>query len=99
MKLLGLFPFVLFLPYLANTTGWLLTEMGRQPWVVYTKLKTADAVSPMLTVGMVLTSLIGFTVIYGVLMAVDIYLLRKYAVAGPEAEQPPAELPEVEMAE
>jgi cytochrome d ubiquinol oxidase subunit I len=59
MKLLALFPFVLFLPYLANTTGWLLTEMGRQPWVVYTKMKTADAVSPTLTTGLVLTSLIG----------------------------------------
>jgi cytochrome d ubiquinol oxidase subunit I len=88
MKFLSLFPFAIGLPYLANSTGWILTEMGRQPWVVYTKMKTADAVSPNLTAGMVLTSLIGFTVIYGLLMVVDIFLLRKYAVAGPQDEQP-----------
>lgn len=97
MKLLRIFPFAIGLPYLANTTGWLLTEMGRQPWVVYSKMKTADAVSPTLTVGMVLTSLIGFTVIYGLLMAVDIYLLRKNALAGPQVELPAAAEPEVEL--
>lgn len=75
----------LFLPYLANTTGWLLTELGRQPWVVYGLLKTADAVSPNLTGGMVLTTLIGFTLVYGVLMVADVYLLVKYAKAGPAA--------------
>lgn len=74
------------LPYLANTTGWLLTEMGRQPWVVYGLMKTADAVSPSVTVGMVLTSLIGFTLVYGGLMAADLYLLVKYAKAGPSRE-------------
>jgi cytochrome bd ubiquinol oxidase subunit I len=75
----------LFLPYLANTTGWLLTELGRQPWVVYGLLKTADAFSPNLTPGMVLTSLIVFTLVYGALMVVDVYLLVKFAKAGPSA--------------
>jgi cytochrome d ubiquinol oxidase subunit I len=76
-------PFALFLPYLANSTGWILTEVGRQPWLVFGLLKTEDAVSPNLTTGMVLTSLIGFTLIYGLLMAADAYLLVKYAKAGP----------------
>jgi cytochrome d ubiquinol oxidase subunit I len=81
---MGMF-LALFLPYLANTTGWILTEMGRQPWVVYGLLKTADAFSPNLTPAMVLTSLIVFTLVYGGLMVVDIYLLTKFAKAGPSA--------------
>lgn len=85
------FPLVLFLPYLANTTGWLLTEMGRQPWVVYGVLKTADAGSVSVTGGMVLTSLIGFSLVYGLLMVVDVYLLSRYAKAGPVEELPAAE--------
>lgn len=85
---LGLFLPAMALPYLANIFGWLLTEMGRQPWVVYGKLRTADAVSPNLTTGMVITTLLGFTIVYGLLMVADVYLLRKYAVAGAEAELP-----------
>ncbi len=86
VKFLGVFGLAMALPYLANTAGWLLTEMGRQPWVVYGYMKTADAVSPTLTAGMVLTSLIGFTLVYAVLMAADVYLLAKYAKAGPAPE-------------
>lgn len=82
-KILGLFPWFIALPYLANTTGWLLTETGRQPWAVFGVLKTAESVSPNITVGMVLTSLIIFTLLYGILMAADVYLLVKYAKAGP----------------
>ncbi len=76
----------ILLPYLANTAGWLLTEMGRQPWVVYGLLRTADAVSPNITVPQVMTSLIGFTVIYGILLIVDVSLLVKFAKAGPADE-------------
>jgi cytochrome d ubiquinol oxidase subunit I len=81
-KILYFFPVVIAMPYLSNTAGWILTEMGRQPWVVFGHLKTADAVSPSITPGMVLTSLITFAVIYGVLMIADIYLLQKFARAG-----------------
>jgi cytochrome d ubiquinol oxidase subunit I len=63
-----------------------LTELGRQPWVVYGLLKTQDAVSPNISAGMVLTSLIGFTLIYGVLMVADVYLLKKYAQQGAGSE-------------
>ena len=82
-KILGVFPFFIALPYIANSTGWILTETGRQPWVVYGVLKTADAVSPLVSVGLVLTSLIVFTLLYGVLMVADVYLLVKFAKAGP----------------
>ena len=82
--LLGIFPFALFLPYLANTSGWILTELGRQPWVVYNYMRTADAFSPSLTPGMVIASLVSFTLVYGLLMGADIFLLAKYARAGAE---------------
>jgi cytochrome d ubiquinol oxidase subunit I len=76
---LALLPFSIALPYLANTTGWLFTEIARQPWIVYGLQKTADAVSPSVSGGTVLFSLVGFTLLYGALMLADIYLLAKYA--------------------
>lgn len=81
---LNLVPLAMALPYIANTTGWLLTELGRQPWVVFGLMKTEDAFSPGLTPGMVLTTLIGFTVVYAALIAADVYLLSKFARLGPE---------------
>ncbi len=80
---LRLMPYALFLPYLANTTGWLLTELGRQPWIVFGLMKTDQAVSPTVTGGMVLASLVIFTLLYGVLMVADVYLLAKYARSEP----------------
>ncbi len=77
------FPFFIALPYLANTVGWIFTEMGRQPWVVFGLMKTENAFSPMLTPGMVLTTLILFTLVYALLMVADVYLLVKFAKAGP----------------
>ncbi len=77
--LLRILPYMIVAPYAANTAGWLMTEVGRQPWIVFGLQQTAEAVSPNVTAGMVLLSLVLFTVIYGVLMAVDIFLLNKYA--------------------
>jgi cytochrome d ubiquinol oxidase subunit I len=76
---LWLLPWAIVLPYLANTTGWLFTEIARQPWIVFGLQKTADAVSPNVSGGTVLLSLAGFTLLYGVLMVADVYLLAKYA--------------------
>jgi len=70
------------LPYLANSAGWIFTEVGRQPWIVFGLQKTADAVSPSVSVFEVLFSLIAFTLVYGVLMLADVVLLKKYAAAG-----------------
>lgn len=73
------------LPYLANELGWTLAEVGRQPWIVYGLMKTRDAVSNLAT-AQVLTTVIGFILVYGLLGAVDFYLLAKYARRGPDAE-------------
>jgi cytochrome bd ubiquinol oxidase subunit I len=77
------------LPYMGNTSGWLLTELGRQPWIVFGLMKTEQAVSPNVSAGMVLFSLVGFTLIYGALMAANVYLLAKFATGEPgPAEEP-----------
>lgn len=78
------------LPYIANTAGWLLTEMGRQPWIVYGLQKTKDAISPAVTPGMLVFSLLLFTLVYGGLMIADIYLLARFAKQG-TTEQEQAE--------
>jgi cytochrome d ubiquinol oxidase subunit I len=79
--LLRILPFALFLPYVANSAGWILTEMGRQPWIVFGVLKTEQAVSPNVPATTVLASAILFTLLYGALMVADVYLLAKYAKA------------------
>jgi cytochrome d ubiquinol oxidase subunit I len=65
-------------PFLANSTGWIFTEMGRQPWVVYGLLTTAKAVSHVsaVTVGL---SLIGFTAVYTFLGIIEIGLIVRLA--------------------
>lgn len=72
------------LPYIAAQLGWVVAEMGRQPWIVYGVLKTSDAVSKAVTSPQVIGSLVGFTLLYGLLGAIDIYLLAKYARKGPD---------------
>ncbi|CAA7602182.1 Cytochrome ubiquinol oxidase subunit 1 [Acididesulfobacillus acetoxydans] len=72
------------LPYIANFTGWYMAETGRQPWIVYGLQKTASAVSPSVSAGEVLTTLILFTLVYGVLAVADGFLLLKYIRRGPE---------------
>jgi cytochrome bd ubiquinol oxidase subunit I len=83
-RLLGL---AILLPYGANTAGWLVTELGRQPWIVYGLMRTEQAVSPTVPAWMVLISLVGFAVLYGVLMVADVYLLFRFA----RGEKAPAE--------
>jgi cytochrome bd ubiquinol oxidase subunit I len=80
----------LLLPFAANSVGWIFTETGRQPWAVYGVLKTSAGVSPSVTAGAVLTSLIVFTLLYGALAVIDGVLMTRYAKAGPPPS-PPAE--------
>ncbi|MFF9770178.1 cytochrome ubiquinol oxidase subunit I [Streptomyces sp. NPDC053086] len=70
-------------PLIANSWGWIFTEMGRQPWVVYGVLQTRDAVSPGVSQGEVLTSMAVFTALYAILAVVEVKLLAKYVKAGP----------------
>jgi cytochrome d ubiquinol oxidase subunit I len=70
------------LPVLANSFGWLFTEMGRQPWAVFGLMTTARAVSPGVSSGEVLTSLVAYTLLYGVLAVVEIGLTLRVVRAG-----------------
>ncbi|MEW6107828.1 MAG: cytochrome ubiquinol oxidase subunit I [Nitrospirota bacterium] len=83
-RFLKLMFFAIPLPYIAGQLGWLVAELGRQPWIVYGLLKTSDAVSKSVSVSQVIASLAGFTLLYGLLAAVDIYLLTKFAKKGPD---------------
>jgi len=80
---LKFFILAIILPYLANTAGWILTEIGRAPWIVFGLMKIQDGISPTVPASIVMTSLILFTLIYAALMVADVYLLTKYAKVGP----------------
>ncbi len=81
----------LALPFVANTAGWLFTEMGRQPWIVQGLLLTRDAVSPRVGVASVALTLAGFTAVYGILAAVEAWLMTNAVKKGPEEEFPALE--------
>ncbi|MBY8886740.1 cytochrome ubiquinol oxidase subunit I [Streptomyces sp. PTM05] len=76
-------------PLLANSFGWIFTEMGRQPWVVYGLMKTRDAVSPGVGQAEVITSIAVFTVLYAVLALIEVRLMIQYAKAGPVVDEEP----------
>ena len=76
------------LPYLAAQLGWIVAEVGRQPWIVYGVLRTSEGVSRQIEPVHVLTSLIGFGLFYSFLGILDFYLLAKYARKGPEEDLP-----------
>jgi cytochrome d ubiquinol oxidase subunit I len=70
-------------PFLANSFGWIFTELGRQPWLVFGRLETASGVSPGVGVGSVLVSLIGFTVLYGGLAVIEVGIILRLIRSGP----------------
>jgi cytochrome d ubiquinol oxidase subunit I len=77
------------LPLFANSFGWIFTEAGRQPWVVFGLMTTASGVSPNVSAGEVWTSLITLTLLYGALAVIEIRLLLRYiAIGAPEFEEP-----------
>src|SRR5262249_24422894 len=67
------------LPYIAATAGWILTEMGRQPWIVQGLLLTSKANSPSVSVTWLAISLTFFATLYVVLGVTDFVLMRRYA--------------------
>ena len=85
------------LPLLANSFGWIFTEMARQPWIVFGLMPTSLAVSPAVSGAQVLTTLIGFTVLYGGLAVVEVGLIVHYVKAGlPDVSRESADTPENE---
>jgi cytochrome d ubiquinol oxidase subunit I len=90
-------------PFLANSAGWVFTEMGRQPWLVVpnptgdqqVRLTVSQGVSDHAP-GMVITSLVTFTLVYGVLAVIWFWLLKRYVAEGPlehDAEPAPPKAP------
>lgn len=96
--LLKFFLYAIPLPYVATLLGWVVTEVGRQPWIVYGLMRTADAVSP-LPPGQILFTLIGLVVFYGTLIVADIILIARTARKGYEGmEDTPATVEKVPAA-
>lgn len=85
-------------PVLASSMGWMFTEMGRQPWLVFSLMKTADGVSPGVSGLEVLLSLVGFTLIYGVLAVVELKILLEAIKTGPKLEETPESTDELAVA-
>jgi cytochrome d ubiquinol oxidase subunit I len=88
-------------PFLANTAGWLFTEMGRQPWIVYGLMKTGAAASPTVSATDVALTFGGFVLLYTVLGIIDVVLMYQAARRGlgTEAEEPPSGPPREEAEE
>ncbi len=86
--LLRILPWAIPLPYLANSAGWILTEVGRQPWIVFGLMRTEEGVSRAVPAGAVLTSVLLFLLVYTALMVADVYLLAKYARRVDGGEEP-----------
>jgi cytochrome d ubiquinol oxidase subunit I len=80
-------------PLAGNSWGWIFTEMGRQPWVVFGVMRTAGAESPNVTMGNQIFSLTVFTLLYAVLAVIEIGLLKRYVQAGIPEEEPPSRDP------
>jgi cytochrome d ubiquinol oxidase subunit I len=74
-------------PFVMNTAGWLLTESGRQPWIVQGLMKTVNANSPSVTSTDIWISLIAFVAVYIALGIADLALMLRYSRKGLELEQ------------
>jgi cytochrome d ubiquinol oxidase subunit I len=72
------------LGFIAILAGWVTTESGRQPWVVYELMRTADAVTPALTGGAVATSLAAFAIVYGLIFPAGVYYMVRLVQRGPQ---------------
>ncbi|WP_152396174.1 cytochrome ubiquinol oxidase subunit I [Paenibacillus guangzhouensis] len=77
--------FGISLPFIGNTFGWIMTEIGRQPWTVFGLMRTEDSISPSVSAGQVLFSVIAFSTIYLILAIILVYLFIKVIRKGPNA--------------
>lgn len=73
-------------PYIANTAGWMTAELGRQPWLVYSLMRTADGYSKLVSAGNGIFTLLGFMGMYTVLGILFLFLIRREIERGPEAQ-------------
>lgn len=77
------FPF----PYIATAAGWITAEVGRQPWIIYGLMRTAEGASPTVSAGNGLFTLIGFMGLYTVLSILFLFLVFREIDRGPEADE------------
>jgi cytochrome bd ubiquinol oxidase subunit I len=87
--LLWIFVFSVIGPFIANELGWVVAEVGRQPWIVYNLLRTVDAGSRSVMASQVMGSIVMFGIIYTLLFAVWIFLLNDKIQKGPEPVSTP----------
>ena len=73
-------------PYIANTAGWMTAELGRQPWLVYSVMRTVDGYSKTVSAGNGIFTLLGFMGMYTVLGILFLFLVRREIEKGPEAQ-------------
>ncbi len=85
-RLLKVMLYAIPLPYIASQAGWTVTEVGRQPWVVYGVMRTADAVSPIAPSQVALSLTAFVVVVYSLLGLAAFYLMARYVKQGPAAE-------------
>jgi cytochrome d ubiquinol oxidase subunit I len=83
-------------PYIANTAGWITAEIGRQPWLVYALMRTADGYSKTVSAGNGLFTLLGFMGMYTVLSIFFLFLVRREIEHGPGGEGSSHGTPRVE---
>ena len=84
-------------PYIANTAGWITAEIGRQPWLVYSLMRTADGYSKTVSAGNGMFTLLGFMGMYTVLAILFLFLVRREIEHGPEEGQAAERLPKGSM--
>ena len=80
---LGIVQYGWWLGFVAVLCGWITTEVGRQPWIAYGILRTADAISPV-SAASVLTTLILFVIVYAIIFTMGIYYINRLIVRGPQ---------------
>lgn len=76
----------MFIPTIGNSFGWIMSEMGRQPWVVNGLMKTSAGVSPNVSAGELLFSLVAFSIVYTLLAVAMAYLFIRVIKQGPQAK-------------
>ena len=86
------------LPYIANTAGWMTAELGRQPWLIYGLMRTAQGISPQVGAGNAWFTLLGFMGLYTVLAMLWLLLIYREIDAGPAPEEDPRKIARVEVA-
>ena len=81
------------LPYVANTAGWMTAELGRQPWLIYGLMRTAEGSSPTVSSGNAMFTLLGFMGMYTLLLMLGLFMIWRELDHGPGASAQPAAAP------